>query len=65
MHRGRGQALRGALLPPEPAEGRHPDGVSPSWQQGPVGNGGQGEDNPSGEALIANEATESHVTDVC
>lgn len=48
---GPGQALR-AVAPtaPRPTEGRHPDGVLPSWQQGPVGNGGQGEEQ-DGSAL--------------
>lgn len=45
VQRRRGQALGGVLLPPRPAEGSHPDGVSPSWKQGPVGRGGQGERN--------------------
>lgn len=35
----RGQTLGGASLSPKPTEGGHPDGVSPSWQQRPVGRG--------------------------
>lgn len=39
MQRCRGQALGGVFLSPEPTEGSRPDGVPPSGQQGPTGEG--------------------------